>query len=216
VNQSPYVGDVGKKFGHLTLVEILGGRVNNRIAGRWACDCGGSCVYPISRVKSGCVAHCGCRTNHVFNLKHGMRGTPEYQAWTGMKGRCFDPSNKDFPRWGGRGVSVHPLWVRSFEAFYAHIGPRPAAGLTLDRINNTGNYEPGNVRWTTPRSQAENRRNSWTVEIQGRRFASVEEAARFHHVTATTIVRWCDGFTDGRRGNRYTSPLTGCRRWRTY
>lgn len=83
--------------------------------------------------------------------------TATYQTWRAMRGRCLDPKNGHFPNYGGRGVKICARWRASFEAFLADMGERPD-GLTLDRINNDGNYEPDNCRWATPKEQAENSR----------------------------------------------------------
>jgi hypothetical protein len=89
-----------------------------------------------------------------------MRNSPEYQAWVGMKSRCLNPKREDFEHWGGRGVQVHPEWIPDFMAFYEHVGPRPSPKHSLDRIDNAGHYEPGNVRWATVLEQHRNMRNT--------------------------------------------------------
>ena len=76
-----------------------------------------------------------------------------------MKSRCLNPRQADYPSYGGRGITVCERWLHSFEAFLADVGPRPA-GMSLDRINVNGNYEPGNVRWATAREQRANQRLS--------------------------------------------------------
>jgi hypothetical protein len=92
---------------------------------------------------------------------HDMAGGPEYRSWEMMKQRCLNPNSTGYARYGGLGITVWPEWVRSFRAFYEHIGPRPE-GTSLDRYPDpAGNYEPGNVRWATRAQQNSNsaRRN---------------------------------------------------------
>lgn len=87
---------------------------------------------------------------------HGMTNTPEYRAWKDLKKRCNNKNIPCFHRYGGRGISVCEEWASSFMAFYDHIGPRPGKNYSVDRIDNDGNYEPGNVRWATRKEQVEN------------------------------------------------------------
>ena len=105
--------------------------------------------------------------NLTVSRRHGMKHTPEYSAWHTMIQRCTDKNRHSYARYGGRGISVHPPWRASFLQFLADVGPRPV-GRSLDRINNDGNYEPGNVRWATKTEQARNRRQNTLVTINGR------------------------------------------------
>ncbi len=82
----------------------------------------------------------------------------EYSAWSMAKQRCGNPRHPRFADWGGRGIRVCDEWLHDFPAFLAHIGPRPGPEFSLDRIDNDGDYEPGNVRWATRVEQRRNRR----------------------------------------------------------
>ena len=98
--------------------------------------------------------------------RHGFRGTTEYSIWLNMKQRCLNPKNKAFAHYGGRGISVCESWKNSFSSFLDYVGPRPP-GLTIDRIDNNGNYEPGNVQWATAKTQTENRRSTRLLTYKG-------------------------------------------------
>jgi hypothetical protein len=83
---------------------------------------------------------------------------PEYSVWANMKTRCGNPNHHHYRDWGGRGITVCEEWKRDFWAWFEHIGRRPIAGLTQERINNDKGYEPGNVRWESYKHQSENKR----------------------------------------------------------
>lgn len=85
------------------------------------------------------------------------RTTPEYRAWSSMKNRCYNRKSRDFPYYGGRGISVCERWRDSVGAFIADMGRKPSQDHTLDRINVDGDYEPSNCRWATRETQARNR-----------------------------------------------------------
>jgi hypothetical protein len=146
----------------LLLVVRLAEREGRRLA-YWVCqcDCGREHTVRGGHLRDGLVTHCGCRSAEIRAkgaMTHGMSKTPEYLAWCCMKNRCFKPQDKQYPNYGGRGIRVCDEWRNSFEAFFDHVGPRPSSDHSIDRINNDGNYEPGNVRWATPEEQARNTR----------------------------------------------------------
>ena len=92
---------------------------------------------------------------------------PEYWVWRRMRRRCYEPGHKSYPDYGGRGIKVCPEWRHDFEEFYLYVGKMPTPEHSLDRIDNNGNYEPGNVRWATATEQRRNRRNANMVTFNG-------------------------------------------------
>lgn len=101
----------------------------------------------------------------------------EYKSWQSMKERCLNKSYHNYSDYGGRGIRIHESWVNSFQSFYAHIGTRPSLNYSLERIDNNGNYQPGNVRWATKQEQASNRRTSILFTIG---------------TETKTLKQWCD------------------------
>lgn len=159
----------GKVFGRLTVVCRATHHPQYCTSAFWKCrcSCGEERIVPagnLVKTERG-TRSCGCYGREITSkrsLKHGHRvnqnqGTPEYRAWVGMKQRCENTNCKDYPNWGGRGISVCKKWSISFIAFFADMGPCPK-GLTLDRKNNYGNYTQRNCRWTTRKVQQNNRR----------------------------------------------------------
>jgi len=109
--------------------------------------------------------------------KHGLSYTAEYRAWQTMRLRCLNPENEAYPDYGGRGITVCDRWLESPRHFFEDMGPKPSPMHELDRINNDGNYEPGNCRWATRKINDRNRRNNHWVEIAGER---------------KTLAEWCE------------------------
>lgn len=120
---------------------------------------------------------------------HGLSRTKIYKIWVQMRNRCQDPSHRDFPSYGGRGITICERWRDDVEAFVADMGERPH-GKSLDRIDNDGNYEPANCRWATPSEQANNQRRSVKVKYRGE-LHPVSALARRLGIPRNRIVTHC-------------------------
>ena len=117
----------------------------------------------------------GAPKGRGYNRRHGYHGTPTYTSWVEMRRRCRATHRENSRTYSARGVTVCPRWDR-FENFLIDMGDRPD-GKTLDRIDNDGNYEPGNVRWATALTQSQNSRQVWVFDTDDHRIG-VREAAR--------------------------------------
>lgn len=119
---------------------------------------------------------------------HNLTKTREFETWARIKGRCYNKSNKDYPRYGGRGITVCERWLESFENFLADMGQRPSSKHSIDRFpDNDGPYAPGNCRWATAAEQLANRRITTWVEFEGKRVTLAECCARFPHISASVV-----------------------------
>lgn len=174
-----FVNIAGARFGKLAVVTRHS--VNGTGTVRWlcVCDCGAERVVSGDSLRRGVTTSCGCLQRELAAAKkrtHGLHGTPEYKAWDHIKDRCFNPGCDSYKDYGARGIMMCPEWRKSFDAFLAHVGPRPSAAHSIDRINNNGHYEPGNCRWATAAQQVRNRRNNRIVRYNGR-IMTVADAA---------------------------------------
>jgi hypothetical protein len=188
----------------------IGRSADKRKLSVWLCACGNEFVAPHGRVLSGQKKSCGCeaaKRNREQATKHGGRNTAEYSSWIAMRRRCLSPTDKDFPRYGGRGIGICAEWD-DFAVFLADVGPRPN-GTTLDRIDPQKGYEPQNVRWADAKVQGRNRRGTFSWHIKGQDFGSITEAAAAFSVSEHTVSRWVNGAFDARR-NTHTPPRSNC------
>jgi hypothetical protein len=161
-------GIVGHKFGRLTVLRFS--RTNGRRSFfECSCSCGIEIVAALDKIKGGGILSCGCARK-----KHKANGTKIYYVWRGIKKRCENPSEPGYKNYGGRGIKVCSRWA-SFENFYEDMGDAPD-GMSIDRIDVNGDYEPGNCRWATRVTQQNNTRANRMIEYDGRRMTLAEWA----------------------------------------
>ena len=156
---------IGQRFHRLTVK----GQLDRR---RWLCicDCGRESIAHKQHLLDNKHKSCGCLQEGVASRNgtvHGLSKTPLHRIWCNIKSRTTNPKVNCYPRYGGRGIRMCDEWFNSFEAFAKGVGERPL-GMTLDRINNDGHYEPGNVRWVPHRVNCRNRSRKTVVTAFGR------------------------------------------------
>ncbi len=144
-------------------------------------------------------------------FRHGLRDAPEYQVWKGMKQRCENPKHKSFNDYGGRGIRVCQRWRDSFAAFLEDMGNRPSPRHNIDRIDNNGDYEPGNCQWVLRRVNNRNRRVNHLLTFNGRTQTMTDWAAELGISLQTlawrlNTAKWPAGkaLSHGRRDSRRT------------
>lgn len=160
-----------QKFGRLT---AIGGYDRSTGITYWdfQCECGTVKSIPARSVKSGRISSCGCLKSDAMRERktsHGMSNYPVYAVWSAMIARCTNPNSVSYMDYGGRGIKVCDRWL-DFQNFFTDMGECPK-GMSIDRKDVNGDYEPGNCRWATRHEQNMNRRNTMYVEYGGERVA---------------------------------------------
>lgn len=184
----------GQKFGRLTVVH----RGNShrlpcgQVQTMWICmcDCGNLTTVNTGNLRTGKVVSCGCynkEKSHISYPKHGKSRDRIYGIWAGIKKRCNLSSNPSYQYYGGRGITICDEWNSNFTLFYEWaIAHGYQDGLSIDRINQDGNYEPNNCRWVSMKKQENNRRNNILLTFEGETH-TLSEWAEIKGIKYTTL-----------------------------
>lgn len=188
-----FIDLTGQRFGRLT-VSIRAPNQGDKTM--WECIC--SCpkkntvIVQGNNLKSGHTESCGCIVTVHGHNRRGTR-TPEYYSWKSMMERCYYPKHKSYLNYGGRGITVCDSWhtFNNYLTYLPSLGPKPSPKHTPDRIENNGNYEPGNMKWSDKGEQARNRRSNIILTYNGQT-KTITEWAESLNIYASTIRKRLD------------------------
>lgn len=162
---------IGQRFGKLVVQKYVDTNKHGQSLWLCQCDCGKQKIVSSGNLRTGNTRSCGCLHNALLiknSTKHGETATRLYWIWHGMKARCFNTHDSRFKDYGGRGITVCDEWI-SFESFRSWaLSNGYADNLTIDRVDNDGNYCPENCRWATDKQQANNRRTNRLITHNGK------------------------------------------------
>lgn len=170
-----FIDLTGKKFNRWLVLKRVSNDKHNLTQWLCRCDCGTERIVLGNSLRNGRSKSCGCYNREIHkemkpHKVHGLTHTRIYNIWVGMKQRCYNPKASRYYTHGARGIKVYGRWRKSVKAFYNYVSKLPhfgEKGYTLNRIDNDGNYEPGNVEWSDDVTQANNKRNNRLVSYNG-------------------------------------------------
>ena len=185
------------KYDYLTVIEKSHKSKENRWIYKCSCVCGNLVFRAMNRLKSKGISSCGCKRGEA-NKTHGMQHTKMYKAWSGMKSRCTNKNDKDYPFYSKRGICNR--WLK-FELFLVDMGEPPTAAHSIDRIDNDKGYKKNNCRWATSSQQQINKSTSLIWIAEGVEYKTLTEVANYYGKKNPVVHRWFKGYLS--RGKRY-------------
>lgn len=187
---------VNQRFGRLVVLERAGSHPTRGATWKCECDCGSTTVVPTWWLKTGRTKSCGCYkkdTLRAANLTHGMTRHPLSWVFADMRRRCYVPKSRSYKDYGGRGITICDEWLSNRTKFFDWaLANGWEKGLSIDRRDNDGNYEPSNCQIATRKQQANNRRSSVVVDVSGEKLSGlklVEFVDSFGVVSYATFLK---------------------------
>lgn len=177
-----FIDLTGQKFGKLVFIRKTPYYKSGHVLWECLCDCGNTKNVRGNDIRSGKIQSCGCLKKQMVidkNTSHGLSETREYEIWAGIKKRCYNPKFKQYKNYGGRGIKVCDKW-HGFKGFWEDMQEGYSDNLTIDRINNNGDYEKSNCRWATMKQQMNNKRNNRLIKFNNTILTMTEWEEKLH------------------------------------
>lgn len=191
---------IGKKFHRLTVLERVTSNKHQKKRYKCLCDCGREVIVRGGNLRSGHTKSCGC-----LHKPHGLSTSATYKTWINMIERCTKPKATNFQYYGGRGIRVCARWL-VFKNFLQDMGEKPK-GATIERIDNDGDYTPGNCEWCLSHSkQLMNRRNSYWVVVAGKKMTMISFAKKIGISVKALYARANQGWSTKEIVTHYSNP----------
>lgn len=166
----------GQRFGNLVALDYV-----SRSKWLCRCDCGKETIVFLANLLRSNTKSCGCMRNAASSKRnriHGLYGTKVYRCWCSIKKRCNNPHDPSYPQYGGAGITMHAEWAANPKVFFDYIGHAPSEKHSIDRIDNTKGYIPGNIRWADSYQQANNKTSNRVLYFRGERYTLAQLARK--------------------------------------
>lgn len=192
----------GQRFGRLVATSFLKKKSKSGTVIYWKCqcDCGNETTVSHGKLKTGHTKSCGCYRSDLGHSKKVIKNQRIYNIWINMRQRCKNMNDINYKNYGGRGITIYKEWDEDFQKFYDwSIANGYSDELTIDRMNNNGNYEPSNCRWATQEIQQNNRRNNIRINIYGENLTIKEISEKYNISKKILVARYNHGILEEKR-----------------